>query len=67
MSFKITIECEDEAEALIYLNARSYHNLITDFSYQIRNCDKHDGDMRSVVEMFKTTFYNATEHHNGPC
>lgn len=66
MSFKITIECEDEAEALIYLNARAYHNLITDFSNQIRNCDKHDIDIKSIIELFKIDFYSATEHHNGP-
>ncbi|UOF80708.1 hypothetical protein [Caudoviricetes sp.] len=66
MSFKITIECEDEAEALMYLNARSYYNLINDFSNHLRNCDKHDIDIKSIIELFKADFYSATEHHNGP-
>jgi hypothetical protein len=66
MTIQITITCEDNAEALLYLNAVSYHSLISDFQNQIRLAKKHDGDVLKVVDNFMTDFYNATEHHIGP-
>lgn len=66
MTIQITIECQDNAEAVMYLNAVSYHNLISDFCNQVRLARKHDGDVLKVFDTFASDFYNAIEHHTGP-
>lgn len=66
MTIQITIVCTDNAEAAMYLNAASYHNLISDFHNSVRLAKKHDGDVLRVVDNFMPDFFTATEHHNGP-
>lgn len=66
MTIQLIITCEDNTEASMYLNAVSYHNLISDFCNQIRQAKKYDGDVLNVVDIFMPDFYTATEHHNGP-
>ena len=66
MSIKLTIDCEDAAEATTYLSAPAYYNLISDFSNQIRSAYHHGGDILEIVETYKSSFYEATDHHQGP-
>ena len=66
MTIQITIECENNDEAMMYLSAVSYHNLISDFYNQVRLAKKHDGDVLKVFDTFESEFYNAVEHHTGP-
>jgi len=66
MTIQITMTCENNTEAALYLNAVSYHNLISDFYSQVHLAKKHDGDVLKVVDNFMPDFYTATEHHNGP-
>jgi len=66
MTIQITIECENNDEAMMYLSAVSYHNLISDFCNQVRLAKKHDGDVLKVFDTFESDFYNAVEHHTRP-
>lgn len=63
---KLEIVCEDADEARLILNAQQYHNLIYDFTNQIRSARKHDGDVDKVIDTFIESFYTALDHHQGP-
>lgn len=67
---ELKIQCEDAAQARVYLNAQQYHNLITDFAEALRNAEKYsdnpDQAMQLVFGGYKSDFLNAAQHHQGP-
>jgi hypothetical protein len=63
----LTINCETNNEARIYLNALEYHGLIHDLYQALRSAEKHgtEADVLKVLESFKPYMYTAIDNHEG--
>jgi hypothetical protein len=63
----LTINCETNDEARIYLNALEYHGLIHDLYQALRSAEKHgsETDVLKVVENFKPDLIRAIDNHEG--
>ena len=63
----LTIKCDSNEEARVYLNAHQYLNLISDFYAAIRSAKKHgsDQDVLKTVDMFEHDFISAIDNSEG--
>lgn len=63
----LTINCETNDEARIYLNALQYHNLISDLYSQLRQAEKHgsETDVLKVIKSFKPDLIKAIDNSLG--
>jgi hypothetical protein len=63
----LTINCENEDQARVYLNALQYHNLIGDLYQALRSAEKHgtEADVLKVVKNFKPDLIKAIDNHEG--
>ena len=64
---KLEFICESREEAQVYLNAHSYHNLISDLYAALRSAKKH-GDAKDIlqkVQAFMPDLAKAVDHNMG--
>jgi hypothetical protein len=63
----LTLNCESNDEARVYLNAPQYHNLLSDLYQALRSADKHgtEADVLKVVESFKPELIKAIDNSLG--
>jgi|694.fasta_scaffold34146_5 hypothetical protein len=64
---KLNIDCEDNQEAMVYLNAPQYLALITDLTQAVRNAEKHGDDqsLLKVIRDFYPDLCRAMDHVEG--
>lgn len=64
---KLNIDCQDNQEAMVYLNAPQYLAIITDLTQAIRNAEKHGSDesLLIVVREFYPDLCRAVDHVEG--
>lgn len=65
---KLEFECDCLEDALIYMSAHQYYNLICDFTQAIRNARKHGTPEQVLeqVEHYFADFERARDFTQGP-
>lgn len=64
---KLEFICESREEAQVYLNAHSYHNLISDLYAALRSAHKHgtEKDVLAKLATFMPDLAKAVDHNMG--
>ena len=64
---ELKIPCESAEQAMMYLNAPQYYNLLTDLREALRGAFKHgtDQDVLKVMATFYPDITQACDHNQG--
>jgi hypothetical protein len=63
----LTLNCENEDQARVYLNAPQYHNLLSDLHAALRSVQKHGTtvNLLETVNRFMPDISNAVDNSQG--
>ena len=63
----LTLNCESNDEARVYLNAPQYHNLLSDLYAALRSAQKHGTtvNLLQTVNRFMPELANAVDNSQG--
>jgi hypothetical protein len=63
----LTLNCENEDQARVYLNAPQYHNLLSDIYQAFRSAEKHGTmiDLLQAVNSIKPDLIKAIDNSLG--